>query len=164
MMPQARVVALFTDPDNPGGEREVTEVAARALGLKIRKLRARNERDLDATFASLKTSPVDAPIVGNDGYFAGRRQQITELAARQGLPAIYPRREFVAAGGLISYSDSLADAYRLVGICVAKIRRGAKPADRPVVQPTKFEPVIHLETAKALGHTIPQFKCCASTR
>ena len=159
VMPQARVVALFINPDNPGGEREVTDVteaAARALGLKIRKLRARNERDLDAAFASLKTSPVDALIVGNDGYFTHRREQITNLAVRQGVAAIYPRREFVAAGGLLSYSNSLADAYRLVGNYVAKILKGAKPADLPVVQPTKFELVINLTAAKALGLTIPQ--------
>ena len=159
VMPQARVVALFINPDNPGGEREVTDVteaAARALGVKIRKLRARNEPDLDAAFASLKASPVDALIVGNDGYFTHRREQITSLAARQGVAAIYPRREFVAAGGLISYSNNLADAYRLVGNYVAKILKGAKPADLPVVQPTKFELVINLTTAKALGLTIPQ--------
>jgi ABC-type uncharacterized transport system substrate-binding protein len=159
VMPKARVVALLINPDNPGGEREVTEVteaAARALGLEIRKLRARNERDLDAAFTGLKTSPVDALIVGNDGYFTHRREQITNLGARQGVPTIYPRREFVAAGGLISYSNSLADAYRLVGIYVAKILKGAKPVDLPVVQPTKFELVINLTTAKALGLTIPQ--------
>lgn len=159
VMPQARVVALLINPDNPGGEREVTEVteaAARALGLEIRKLRARNEPDLDAAFANLKTSPADALIVGNDGYFTHRREQITNLAARHGVPTIYPRREFVAAGGLISYSNSLADAYRLVGIYVAKILKGAKPADLPVVQPTKFELVFNLTTAKALGLTIPQ--------
>jgi hypothetical protein len=165
LMPKARVVALFTDPGNPGGEREVTEVAARALGLKIRKLRPRNERDLDAAFASLKTSPVDALIVGNDGYFARRRQQITESAARQGLPAIYPRREFVAS----RRSHKLLEQPRRCVSSCGNLRghdsQGHKsPADRPVGSRLSSSPLSTSRRRKPLGTPSRSSYCCASRK
>jgi putative tryptophan/tyrosine transport system substrate-binding protein len=157
LMPQARVVALLVNPDNPASGTELAdaEAAARTLGFQIRKMTASNERDLDATFATMETPRVDALIVGQDAYHLHRRDQIVVLAARHAVPAVYAWREYPAAGGLISYATSLADGYRQVGVYIGKILKGAKPGDLPVEQPTKFELVINLKTAKALGITIP---------
>jgi len=157
LMPQARVVALLVNPDNPASGTELAdaEAAARTLGFQIRKMTASNERDLDATFATMETPRVDALIVGQDAYHLHRRDQIVVLAARHAVPAVYAWREYPAAGGLISYAPSLADGYRQVGVYIGKILKGAKPGDLPVEQPTKFELVINLKTAKALGITIP---------
>jgi putative ABC transport system substrate-binding protein len=159
LMPQVRVVALLINPDNPSTGTELTdaEAAARALGLQIRKVTASNERDLDAAFATMQTPRVDALIVSQDGYYIHRRDQIIALAARHAMPAVYSWREYPAAGGLMSYAPSLAEGYRQVGIFIGKILKGAKPADLPVEQPTKFELVINLKTAKALGLDVPWF-------
>jgi putative ABC transport system substrate-binding protein len=157
LKPNTRVIAMLTNPDNPGSGPEYgdVEVAARALGLQIRKITATNESELNAAFVAIATPRVDALIVGQDGYFVHQRDQIAGLAARYGIPAIYAFREHVLAGGLISYASSLADAYRQVGLYVGKILNGAKPADLPVIQPTKFELIINLKTANALTLPIP---------
>jgi ABC-type uncharacterized transport system substrate-binding protein len=159
LMPQARVIALLINPDNPSTGTELTdaEAAARTLGVQIRKVTASNERDLDAAFATMQAPRVDALIVSQDGYFIHRRDQSIALAARHAVPAVYSWREYPAAGGLMSYAPSLAEGYRQVGIYIGKTLKGAKPADLPVEQPTKFELVINLKTAKALGLEVPWF-------
>ena len=129
--------------------------AARAIGQKIVILEASNERDVDAAFATLVQRQIGALLVASDPFFSNRRNQILALASRYSVPAIYYLREFAAAGGLISYGANLADAFRQVGIYAGRILKGEKPADLPVMQPTKFELVINLKTAKALGLIIP---------
>ena len=129
--------------------------AARAIGQKIVILEASNEREVDAAFATLVQRQIGALLVASDPFFSNRRNQILALASRYSVPAIYYLREFAAAGGLISYGANLADAFRQVGIYAGRILKGEKPADLPVMQPTKFELVINLNTAKALDLTIP---------
>jgi putative tryptophan/tyrosine transport system substrate-binding protein len=157
LMPQVRTVAMLINPDNPANGPELTDVemAARALGLQLRKVTATNERELDAAFVAMETPRVEALIISQDGYFLYQRDQIVALAARQGIAAIYAYREQILAGGLISYATSLPEAYRQAGIYVGKFLQGAKPSDLPVLQPTKFELIINLKTAKALGVTVP---------
>jgi putative ABC transport system substrate-binding protein len=156
LAPEARALALLVNPNFPGAERIVQEVqeAARAKRLQLRILKAATESEIDAAFAS----PVELQAGGllvSDPSYRGRRHQIVGLAARHAIPAIYEWREFAAAGGLISYGPSLADIYRTVGTYVGRILKGDKPADLPVQQPTKFELVVNLNTAKALGLTVP---------
>ena len=131
------------------------QTAAHALGLQAQILKASNEQEINAAFAVLEGQKVGALIVGSDPYYFSRREQITTLAARHAIPAVYESREYVDDGGLMSYSTSLRDGYRLAGGYVGRILKGEKPADLPVVQPTKFEFAINLKTAKALGLTIP---------
>jgi len=135
--------------------RDVQE-AARAKGVQLPILKAANESEIDAAFASLVRLHVGALVVGADAFFVSRRDQLVMLASRDAIPAIYFAREFAASGGLISYGTSPTGTWRQVGIYVGKILNGAKPADLPVQQPTKFELVINLKTAKALGLTVPQ--------
>src|SRR5262249_14234362 len=151
LMPQVRLIALLINPDNPSTRTELTdaEAAARTLGLQIRKVTASNEHDLDAAFVT------DAVIVSQDGYYIHRRDQIIALAARHAVPAVYSSREHPAAGGLISYALRLAEGYRQLGIFIGKILKGVKPAHLPVEQTTKFELVINLKTARALGLDVP---------
>jgi ABC-type uncharacterized transport system substrate-binding protein len=127
------------------------EEAARSVGQRIVVARASTDEELDAAFAALVKERVDALLVGGDPYFDTRRGQIVSFAERQRLPAIYHFREYALAGGLLSYGVSITDAYRQYGVYTANILKGAKPADLPVLQPTKFETVINLKTAKALG-------------
>jgi putative ABC transport system substrate-binding protein len=151
------VVALLVNPDSLTTEpatREL-EAAAQRIGQSIIVLTARTERDFDAAFATLVEKRAGALVVSDDAVFANRRDILVGLAARHAIPAIYGRREYVAAGGLISYGASTIDQYRQSGIYVGRILRGAKPADLPFLQPTRFELVINLETAKTLGLSVP---------
>jgi len=154
LAPQTKVIALLLHPNSPatGGVQE----AARTKGLELHVLRASTESEIDAAFASLVPLHAGALLVGADPFFFSRREQLIALAARHAVPAIYSEREFAAAGGLISYGTSRTAAYRQVGTYVGRVLKGAKPADLPVQQPTTFELVVNLNTAKALGLTIPQ--------
>jgi putative ABC transport system substrate-binding protein len=158
LVPQAKVIALLMNPENEGTERQTrdTQEAARARSRQLRLLRATSENEIDAAFASLATSPADAILVGADALFVNLREQLVALASRYAVPAIYQWREFVDSGGLISYGPSGSSVARQAGIYVGKILRGAKPADLPVEQPTKFELVLNLKTAKSLGLTVLQ--------
>jgi len=157
LIPAASVVALLVNPHFPNVGSYVSEVeaAARVIGQQIRVLHAGNEGEIDAAFATILQMHAEAVLVAADPFFVSRRDQIVALAARHAIPAVYEAREFPAAGGLMSYGTSLIEAYRLVGVYVGRILNGAKPADLPVTQSTRFELVINLKTAKALGLTVP---------
>jgi putative ABC transport system substrate-binding protein len=157
LVPSADVIAFLTNPISPtgGAETRETQAVARSLGRTLIVLNASTESEIEAAFAKLAQQQVGALVVTGDPFFVSRRDKIVALAARYAVPTIYTQREFVAAGGLIGYGTSITYAYRQAGIYVARILKGAKPADLPVEQPTKFELVINLTTAKALGLTIP---------
>jgi putative tryptophan/tyrosine transport system substrate-binding protein len=152
LIPTSKTVGLVFDPETP---REDIEPTARRLGLQLYARSAATEDDLDAAFAALADRRVDAVLVGTAPRFTAWRMRIVGLAARTSLPAIYEERGYVTAGGLMSYGASIADAYRQAAIYVARILKGDRAGDLPVVQPTKFELVINLKTAKALGLTVP---------
>jgi len=156
LVPEARALALIVNPNFRGAEDIIGAVqeAARAKRLQLRILKASTESEINAAFGSLVELRAGALLVG-DPSFLGRREQIVALAEHAAIPAIYEWREFAAAGGLISYGPSLTGTYRNVGTYVGKILNGAKPADLPVQQPTTFELVVNLKTAKALGLTVP---------
>jgi putative ABC transport system substrate-binding protein len=156
LVPQARVIALLVNPTNPNTERIIRDVqeAARLKGVQLPILKAGAESEFEPAFASLVQLHAGALVVGADPFFFGRCEQLVALAARHALPAIYEWREFATAGGLISYGSSLADTWRQLGIYAGKILKGTKPADLAIQQPTRFELVVNLKTAKALGLTI----------
>jgi len=157
LVPTAAVIGVLVNPTSPNAERTSIDLqaAARALARTIYIVNASTERDIDTAFAAILQRGAGALLVGSDPFFVGRRDQLVELAARHALPALYPSREMTAVGGLVSYGSRLTDAYRQMGVYSGKILKGAKPADLPVVQPTKFELVINLKTAKVLGLTVP---------
>ena len=157
LVPQAGVIALLVNPKFPAAERIIEDAreAARAKGLQLQILKAGTESEIDAAFPSVIQLQAGGLVIGTDPFFFNRREQLVSLAARHSVPAIYELREFAAAGGLISYGTSLTAAYRQVGGYVRKILNGTKPADLPVQQPTTFELVVNLKTAKALGLTVP---------
>ena len=157
LVPTASLIAVLLNPTNANFQSQLRGVqdAARDLGQQVSILSASNERDIDAAFATVTQSRAGALLVGSDPFFNNERDQVIALAARHAIPAIYEGREFAIAGGLASYGTSLADAYRQAGIYAGRILRGEKPADLPVVQPTKFEFVINLKTAKTLGLEVP---------
>ncbi len=157
LVPQAKVVTLLVNPNSAGAERATREVqeAARVKGLRLYILKASTESEIDAAFTALAQLQAGALVVGADAFFNSRREQLVALASRHGVPAIYERREFTTAGGLISYGPSFTAISRQLGVYVGKILKGAKPADLPVEQPTTFELVVNLNTAKALGLTVP---------
>jgi len=157
VVPTAAVIGLLTNPDNPRTDLEIAELqtAARTVGKRILVVKASSERDFDAAFETLVRGKANALLVPAEPLFFLWREQLVALAARHALPAMYDVREYTAAGGLLSYGLSLRDTYRLVAGQVARILKGAKPADLPILQPTKFELVINLKTAKALGLDVP---------
>jgi len=158
LVPRAGVIALLVNPNYPGAVgimREVQE-AARATGVEVLILKAHTEGEIDAAFTILVQRHVDALIVGNDTFFDSRIEQFVALTGRHAVPAIYDQREFTDSGGLMSYGTSLKAVYRQLGIYAGRILKGEKPADLPIQQPTTFELVINLKTAKALGLTVPQ--------
>jgi ABC-type uncharacterized transport system substrate-binding protein len=158
LVPAVTRVAVLVNPANaPNTEitlRDV-EAAARAMGLQIQVLNASTTREIDSAFASFMRERPDALFVGNDAFFTSRRVQFVTLAARDRIPAAYSNRDYVEAGGLMTYGTKIADAYRQVGAYAGRILKGAKPLDLPVLQSTKFELVINAQTARLLGLTVP---------
>jgi putative ABC transport system substrate-binding protein len=157
LVSQATVIGLLVNPNNPSAERVIEEMqeAGRAKGVRLAILKAGSEEEFEAAIATLVQLQAGALVVAPDPFFTSRRDQLVALAARHAVPAISDTREFATAGGLISYGTSLTGVYRLVGIYAGKILDGAKPADLPVQQPTTFELVVNLNTAKTLGLIIP---------
>jgi putative ABC transport system substrate-binding protein len=158
LVPKAVRVAVLLNPANATSAettfREV-QVAARAIGLQIHVLNADTSAEIDAAFATLARERPDALFVAPSGFFTSRRAQLVNLAARERIPTAYGQRDYVAAGGLMSYGTTVADMYHQVGVYTGNILKGAKPADLPVVQSTRFEFVINLQTARALGIEVP---------
>ena len=157
LVPTAATIGAVVNPTSPNAETVAADLqaAARARGLQLHVVEASNEHDIDAAFATEVGRGAGALVVGNDPYFTSRRDQFVGLAVRQALPVIYSARESVVAGGLMSYGTSINDAYHQGGVYTGRILKGERPADLPVVRPTKFELVINLKTAKALGLTVP---------
>jgi putative tryptophan/tyrosine transport system substrate-binding protein len=157
VVPKAAVIGVLVNPTMAAVQSQESEaqVAARALGLQLLVVNAGSERDFDTAFTTLVEQRVEALLIAGSALFTGQRYRLVAGAARYALPTIYPLREFVAAGGLMSYGGSLTDAYRQVGVYAGRILKGEKPADLPVTLPTKFELVINLQTAKGLGIEIP---------
>jgi putative ABC transport system substrate-binding protein len=159
LVPAATVIALVVNPANPSNADTLSrdlQAAARIRGVGLHVLHASTESDLDTVFATLPRLRAGALVIGSDPFFNSRPQQLVALATRHAVPTMYPYREYTMAGGLVSYGESLADPYRLVGTYVGRILKGEKPADLPVQQSTKVELFINLKTAKALGLTIPR--------
>ena len=158
LIPTALTIAVIGHPDTPANNDVVLEdlqTAASALGLKLQILKVRSVLEIDNAFASFNQRRPDALLVMANAFFNSRRNQIAQLAAHQAIPAIYENRLFAMVGGLISYGIDLSEVYRQAGIYIGKILNGTKPADLPVIQPTKLELVINLKTAKELGITVP---------
>jgi putative ABC transport system substrate-binding protein len=156
-LPRGATIALLGNPTSAVYKRETKDLeqAAETAGLQLLILAVTTESGFEAAFASAVQQRADGLLVSADAFFTSKRDQIIELATRNRLPAAYPWREYVLAGGLMSYGASIPDAYRLIGAYAARILKGEKPADLPVQQPTKFDLVINLKTAKALGLTAP---------
>jgi len=158
MVPQAARIAVLVNPVN-GVDTETTlrdvQSAARAMGLQIQVLNASTSREIDTAFASFLRERPDAVFVGLDVFLNSRRAQLVTLASRHTVPAAFPNRDFAEIGGLMSYGGNIADMYRQIGIYTGRILKGEKPADLPVVQPTKFELVINASTARMLGLIVP---------
>jgi len=157
IVPKATVIAMLADPNTPTNETQISEAqdAARVIGLHLVVLTAGNERDIDTAFTTLVQQRAGALLIGGSPASDSRNHQIVALAARHAIPAIYTSRDELTTCGLLSYGANFADSYRQVGIYTGRILKGEKPAELPVQQPTKFELVINLKTAKALGLTVP---------
>ena len=158
LVPAATTVALLVNPTNPTLAETLSrdvQAAARNFRLTLHILQASTERDFDGAFASLARLQAGGLVIGTDAYFNTRSEQLAALALRHGMPAIYQYPEFAAAGGLMSYGSSYREAHNLAGVYTGRILKGEKPADLPVQQATKFELIINLKTAKALGITFP---------
>jgi ABC-type uncharacterized transport system substrate-binding protein len=157
VVPGTAVAAVLVNPSNPNAESNARgiDAAARAMGLRIEFIAAASEQDFSTAFAAIIKRQLRVLVVSADGFFASRREQLVALAARHAVPTVYFQREFVAAGGLISYGASSPEMYRQAGLYTGRILKGTRPADLPVLQPTKFELAVNLRTAKALGLDIP---------
>jgi ABC-type uncharacterized transport system substrate-binding protein len=157
LVPAAALIAVLLNPTNANFQTQLRGVqdAARDLGQQVSIVSASTEHEIDRAFATVAQSGARALLIGSDPFFSSERDQVVALAARHAIPAIYEGREFATAGGLASYGTSLADAYRQAALYAGRILKGEKPADLPIVQPTKFEFVINLKTAKALGLDVP---------
>jgi putative ABC transport system substrate-binding protein len=157
MMPKASVIAMLVDPNFPVAEigAAYVQAAAQERGVRLLFVHVSTESEFDAAFATLVQQGAGALLVGSSSFFTSRRDLIAALAIRHAMPALQEWREFAEAGGLMSYGTRLVDAYRQIGVYAGRILKGTKPADLPVMQPTKFEFVINLKTAKALGLEIP---------
>jgi ABC-type uncharacterized transport system substrate-binding protein len=157
LMPHVTAVALILNPNSPefAGQAEAAREAAGALGWKLEVVLARSASELDAAFDTAMRQGTQAVVLGADPFYISQRDQIVAAARRHALPAIYPNREFVTAGGLMSYGNSVADAYRRAGLHVARLLKGAKPSELPVDQAVKFELLLNLKTARSLGLDVP---------
>jgi putative ABC transport system substrate-binding protein len=157
LVPNGGLIGVLVNPNRPDAKSQSRDVqeAARALGQQLSVFNAGSERDIDAAFAALVGQRVGALLIVADPFFTSRHAQLAALTARRTLPAIYATRDFADSGGLASYGSRIPDGYRQAGIYVCQILKGAKPADLPVIQPTKFELIINLKTAKALGLDVP---------
>jgi len=157
LVPTAALMGVLLNPNNALFEFQLTDVqeAARSIGQQIDVLHAGNEQDIHAAFRTFVQRRVQALLVAADSFFNGRREQLVTLAAHYAIPAIYELREYVTAGGLMSYGTNLPNAYRQVGIYTARVLKGDNPSDLPVMQSTRFEFVINLKTAKVLGLEVP---------
>jgi putative ABC transport system substrate-binding protein len=157
LVPTATSVAVLVNPTRAGPDAQLAQIqqAARVLGLPLHTLKASSERDLDDVFATLVQLRAGALVITADAFFTERRNQIAALTKRYSVPTMFQFREFAAAGGLISYGPAIGETYYQAGILAARILRGEKPADLPVIQPTKFELVINMKAAKALGIEVP---------
>ena len=158
LVPKADLVAVFINPTNPNLSTRLQDMqaAARRMGLQLFTVNASNESDIDIAFAAVVRAGASSLLVIDDGFFADHREQIVALAARHALPTSYPSSQYVRDGGLMGYTDDRFESIRQVGRYVGRILKGEKPADLPVLQPTKFGFAINLKTAKALGLTIPE--------
>jgi putative ABC transport system substrate-binding protein len=158
VIPTARVIALLVNPANPALAETSSNLllsAAQTLGLELHVLKASTESEFEGVFANLMQLRAGALVIGGDPFFTARQEQLAALAVRHEVPAVYENREFVAAGGLMSYGASITDAFRMVGVYAARVLKGDKPADLPVQQVTKVEFYINLKSAKTLGITFP---------
>jgi putative ABC transport system substrate-binding protein len=157
LVPTAATIALIVNPSNPNAETLARDLqaAARTLGLDLHVLHASADRDLDTVFAEMAKLHAGGLVIGTDPFLLAHSEQFAALALRHAMPAIYQYREFVAAGGLMSYAGSFTEGYRLAGLYTGRILKGEKPADLPVQQFTKVELILNLKTAKALGLTVP---------
>jgi putative ABC transport system substrate-binding protein len=157
LVPNAATIAMLVYPDTPDteAERRQVQAAAQAIGQELIVLDIKSDRDIETAFATLIQRGAGALLVGTGAFTYSHRERIVTLAAQHAVPAIYSLREDVAAGGLMSYAASITDAYRQAGIYTGRILKGEKPSDLPVMEPTKFELIINLKTAKALGLTVP---------
>jgi ABC-type uncharacterized transport system substrate-binding protein len=157
LVPQAGVMACLVNPNNPEADSQLTDIRAAActFGQEVLILNASTDDELQTAFPTLVRERAAGLLVGNDAFFVLRREQLVALAARHAIPAVYFLREFATAGGLMSYGDTLTDAYRQVAVYIGRILKGTKPADLPVQQSAKVELIINLKTAKGLGLEVP---------
>jgi putative ABC transport system substrate-binding protein len=157
VVPTATIMAALLNPAYPSAETQLRDLqaAARSLGLQLHVLRASNARDVDGAFTTLAQLRAGALVISSDPFLNSRTEQLAALALRDAVPTIFQYREFVAAGGLMSYGGSVMDSYRQAGVYTGRILKGERPADLPVQQTTKVELLLNLKTAKALGLTIP---------
>jgi len=157
LVPQARVIGMLVDPNLPRTEGLVrkAQAAVSALGCELRVVNAGSDRDFGAAFATLSQERIGALFVSPTPFFSSRRDRVIALAASHAIPALYVRREFASDGGLMSYGTSLPNTYRQIGVYVGRILKGEKPAELPIMQPTKFDLAINLKTARTLGITVP---------